>query len=159
MNSDRLGETLLGAIVALVAIGFLSFAVANAGQSTGASGGYALTARFQNVDGVAVGTDVRVSGVKVGVVRDIKLDPESYLAQVTMNIAPTVHVADQSVARIASEGILGGNYISIEPAGLDPLPAGGEIVNTQGAVDLLTLLSGLAQTASSSSSSQEHTSP
>lgn len=144
MNWDRWGETILGAIVAVVAIGFFAFAAAQAGN-TGGGDGYDLSARFQRVDGIAVGSDVRVSGVKVGVVRQVALDPETYMARLTMAIDRNVQVLDDSTARIASDGLLGGAYVAIEPAGLDPLPAGGEIVNTQGAVDLLTLFASFAQ--------------
>lgn len=143
MNSERWGETILGAIVAIVAIGFFAFAAAQAGQ-TNSSGGYDLTARFQRVDGIAVGSDVRVSGVKVGVVKAVALDPETYMARLTLGIDQGVQVLDESTARVASDGLLGGAYIAIEPAGLDPLQAGAEIPNTQGAVDLLTLFAGFA---------------
>ena len=129
LNLERWGETILGAIVALVAIGFFAFAAAQAGQ-TGGRAGYDLTARFQRVDGIAVGSDVRVSGVKVGIVRAVSLDPETYLARLTLNIDNGVRVLDESTARIATDGLLGGAYVSIEPAGMDPLPAGGEISNT-----------------------------
>lgn len=145
---ERWGETLLGAAVAIVAVGFFAFAAAQAGQS-GASGGYDLTARFQRVDGVNVGSDVRVSGVKVGVVRAVALDPETYLAQLTLAIDSDVQVLDDSTARIASDGLLGGAYVAIEPAGFDVLPPGGEIPNTQGAVDLLTLFASFAQSQDS----------
>jgi phospholipid/cholesterol/gamma-HCH transport system substrate-binding protein len=141
---ERWGETILGAVVAAVAVGFFAFAAAQAGQ-TGARGGYELVARFQRVDGVAVGSDVRVSGVKVGVVRAMALDPETYLARLTLSIDNGVEVLDDSTARIATDGLLGGAYVAIEPAGLDPLPPGGEIPNTQGSVDLLTLLASFAQ--------------
>ncbi len=80
---ERWGETILGAIVAAVAIGFFAFAAAQAGQ-TGARDGYDLTARFQRVDGINVGSDVRISGVKVGVVRALALDPDTYLARLTL---------------------------------------------------------------------------
>ncbi len=143
MNWERWGETFLGGAVALVAVGFFAFAAGQSGQSGG--GGYDLTARFQRVDGIAVGSDVRVSGVKVGVVRTVALDPATYMAQLTMAIDPSVLVLDDSTARIASDGLLGGAYVAIEPAGLDPLAAGAEIPNTQGAVDLLTLFGSFAQ--------------
>jgi phospholipid/cholesterol/gamma-HCH transport system substrate-binding protein len=144
LNFERWGETILGAIVASVAVGFFAFAAAQAGQ-TGASNGYELTARFQRVDGVTVGSDVRVSGVKVGAVRAISLDTETYLAQLTMTIDSNVQVLDDSTARIATDGLLGGAYVAIEPAGMAALPPGGEIPNTQGSVDLLTLFSSFAQ--------------
>ena len=146
MSGERWGETILGAIVAIVAIGFFAFAAAQAGQTSGA-GGYDLTARFQRVDGIAVGSDVRISGVKVGVVKVVALDPETFMAKLTLTLNTGVHVLDESTARIASDGLLGGAYVAIEPAGMDALQAGAEIPNTQGAVDLLTLFAGFASQA------------
>ncbi|MFZ2030059.1 MAG: MlaD family protein [Vitreimonas sp.] len=144
MSGERWGETILGAIVVIVAVGFFAFAAAQAGQG-GARAGYELVANFQRVDGVAVGTDVRVSGVKVGAVRSISLDPNTYNAHLTLTVDNNVHVLDQSTARVATDGLLGGAYIAIEPAGVDPLPPGGEIPNTQGSVDLLTLFASMAR--------------
>lgn len=154
INFERWGETILGAVVAVVAVGFFVFAAAQAGQARTGTG-YDLTARFQRVDGIAVGSDVRVSGVKVGVVRAVALDPATYLAQLTLSIDNGVQVLDDSTARIASDGLLGGAYVAIEPAGMDPLVAGGEIPNTQGAVDLLTLFASFAQGQGNSESSEE----
>lgn len=144
MSFDRWGETILGAVVAAVAIGFFVFAAAQAGQS-GVSGGYDLIARFQRVDGINVGSDVRVSGVKVGVVRSVELDPDTYQARLTLSINQGVDVLDESTARVATDGLLGGAYIAIEPAGMDALQPGGEILYTQGSVDLLTLFASFAQ--------------
>jgi phospholipid/cholesterol/gamma-HCH transport system substrate-binding protein len=144
MNAERWGETLLGAAVALVAIGFFAFAAAQAGQAVG-GGAYEISARFDRVDGIAVGSDVRVSGVKVGVVRAVALDPETYRARLTLALNDDVHVLSDSTARIATDGLLGGAHVAIEPAGLDPLPKGGEILNTQGSIDLLTLFASFAQ--------------
>lgn len=152
--SERLGETILGALVALVAIGFFAFAAAQ-GRQGGGDGGVNYTARFQRVDGVSVGTDVRVSGVKVGAVQAVALDPQTYMARVTLSVDRSVPVLDESVARVSSDGLLGGAYISIEPSGMTPLAPGAEIANTQGAVDLLTVLAsalGNAQNHASSSS-------
>lgn len=154
INFERWGETILGAAVAVVAVGFLVFAAAQAGQS-GSASGYDLVARFQRVDGIAVGSDVRVSGVKVGVVRAVELDTETYMARLTLTISNGVQVLDDSTARIASDGLLGGAYVAIEPAGMDALAAGGEIPNTQGSVDLLTLFSSLAQGSGGGDSQEE----
>jgi len=151
---ERWGETIVGAAVAAVAVGFFVFAAAQAGQGGASGGGYDLLARFQRVDGVDVGADVRVSGVKVGVVRAVALDPETFMARVTLSIDNRVQVLDDSTARIATDGLLGGAYVAIEPAGLDPLPPGGEIPNTQGSVDLLTLLSSFAQSSGAASEAE-----
>lgn len=142
---ERWGETILGAIVAVVAIGFFVFAATQAGASGGSGHGYDLTARFQRVDGISVGSDVRVSGVKVGVVKAVALDRDTYLARLTLTVDNGVEILDDSTARIASDGLLGGAFVAIEPAGMAALPPGGEIVNTQGAVDLLTLFASFAQ--------------
>ncbi|MGE0741843.1 MAG: MlaD family protein [Hyphomonadaceae bacterium] len=154
---ERWGETILGAIVAVVAIGFFAFAAAQAGQ-TGSGAGYDLVARFQKVDGIAVGSDVRVSGVKVGVVRSVTLD-DDYSARLTMTITNGVQILDDSSARISSDGLLGGAFVSIEPAGLDPLPPGGEILNTQGSIDLLTLFASMAGGGNSSAAPAEDAQP
>ncbi len=154
INLEHWGETILGAVVVVVAVGFFAFVAAQAGQ-TGSRQGYDLTARFQRVDGVNVGSDVRISGVKVGVVRAVDLDPETYLARLTLAINQGVDVLDDSTARIASDGLLGGAYVAIEPAGMDVLAAGGEIPNTQGAVDLLTLFASFAQSSQSTPLNEE----
>src|SRR5262245_63615394 len=125
INFERWGETILGAVVAIVAVSFFVFAAAQSGQaSTGA--GYDLIARFQRVDGIAVGSDVRVSGVKVGVVKSVGLDPDTFLAKLDFAIDPAVQVPDDSIARIASDGLLGGAYVAIEPGSGDALAAGSE---------------------------------
>lgn len=144
ISMERWGETILGAVVAAVAVGFFVFASAQAGQ-TGVGAGYELSARFQRVDGIAVGSDVRVSGVKVGVVRAVALDPETFEAILTLHIDNGVQVLDESTATVATDGLLGGAYIGIEPAGMAPLAAGGVIPNTRGAIDLLTLFASFAQ--------------
>lgn len=154
INFERWGETILGAVVAVVAVGFFAFAAAQAGQNTTGSG-YDLHASFQRVDGVGVGSDVRISGVKVGVVRSVTLDPSNYDAVLTMTVNNGVHILDESTARIATDGLLGGAYVSIEPAGMDPLAAGAEIPNTQGSVDLLTLFASFAQGSGNSGHSEE----
>lgn len=155
VSFERWGETILGAIVAVVAVGFFAFAAAQAGQ-TGGSNGYELSAAFQRVDGVSVGSDVRISGVKVGVVRAVSLDPSTYDAVLTLAIQDGVDVLDDSTARIATDGLLGGGYVAIEPSGMAPLAAGGRIPNTQGSIDLLTLFASFAQ-GSGNSDSQETT--
>ena len=141
---DQAAETILGAIVAAIAVGFLGFAVTRAGNAN-AAGGYDLWARFQRVDGINVGADVRISGVKVGAVSKVGIDPETYYAKVTMTVDPTVKLPDDSSARISSDGLLGGAYVSLEPGGAEAmLPKGGEILNTQGSVDILSVLAAAA---------------
>jgi phospholipid/cholesterol/gamma-HCH transport system substrate-binding protein len=139
---EQLGETIVGALVAAVAIGFLVFALNRADAlQAGGAGFYDVTARFQRVDGLASGADVRLSGVKIGSVKSVGLDKQSYLAALTLSIDSDVKIPDDSTVRIATDGLLGGAHVAIEPGGsADMVASGGEILNTQSAVDLITLV-------------------
>ena len=132
-------ETLIGAAVIAVAAFFLVFAYSSTGS--GPVSGYDVVAKFNRVDGVNVGTDVRMSGIKVGTVEKMSLDPKSYNAVVTIALDSSVKLPDDSSVRITSEGLLGNQYLSIEPgASMDMIKPGGEIENTQGSIDLVGLL-------------------
>ena len=132
-------ETLIGAAVVAVALLFLAFAYSSTGS--GPVSGYEVMAKFNRADGVNVGSDVRLSGIKVGTVSKLSLDPKTYNAVVTMALARDVKLPDDSSIRITSEGLLGNQYLSIEPgSSMKYIMAGGEIENTQGAIDLVGLL-------------------
>ncbi len=143
-------ETLIGAVVIAVAIVFLFFAYTSSGVGP-ISGGYNVTARFNRADGVNVGTDVRLSGIKVGTVSKLSLDPKSYNAVLTLALDNNVKLPDDSSVRITSDGLLGNQYLSIEPGGsMDMIKAGGQIEYTQGSVDLIGLLGKFAFSPGSS---------
>lgn len=134
-------ETAIGALVILIAAGFFLFAYSTSGAGT-ASGGYTLKAEFDNVAGVNTGTDVRLAGIKVGTVVAQTLNPDNYQAVVTMTIDPKLKLTDDTTAKITSEGLLGSNFVALDPGGSETLLTdGGEIVNTQGAVDIWSLIS------------------
>jgi phospholipid/cholesterol/gamma-HCH transport system substrate-binding protein len=138
--ATNLVESLIGAVVVAVAAVFLYFAYSTGGRGSGASG-YELIARFDRVDGLNVGSDVRMSGIRVGRVVGQTLDPQTYQAVVAFTVDSAVKLPDDSTARIASEGLLGGNYLALEPGGAaEMLKAGGQIRFTQGSVSLLDLL-------------------
>jgi len=133
-------ETLIGAVVIAVAVLFLVFAYSSSGVGP-ISGGYEVTARFDRANGVNVGTDVRLSGIKVGTVDRLTLDPKSYNAVLTLALDKAVKLPDDSSVRITSDGLLGNQYLSIEPgASNQMIKSGGQIENTQGSIDLIGLL-------------------
>ncbi len=138
--AENLTEVLAGGAVLAVAIGFLAYA----GQSSGFSGGgdtYPLVASFRAVDGISVGTDVRLAGVKVGSITALALNPTTFYADAEVQIDRAIVLPDDSAILVSSEGLLGGNYIEIIPGGsADVLVAGAEIEDTQGSVSLVTLL-------------------
>ncbi len=133
-------EVATGALVLAAAIGFLLYALQAAGIG-GLGRSYDLTASFRSVEGVSVGTDVRLAGVKIGTVADIELNAETFRGDITLAIANGVEIPNDSAAVVASEGVLGGNFVEIVPGGsFDIYAAGDEILDTQGAVSLISLL-------------------
>jgi phospholipid/cholesterol/gamma-HCH transport system substrate-binding protein len=138
--SGNVVETLIGAVVLAVAGLFLFFAYSTADVGD-VGDGYALIAKFNRVDGLSPGSDVRIGGIKVGSVGKLSLDSDTYQAVVTMNINTDVKLPEDSSAKITSEGLLGSNYLSLEPGGaMDMLADGDEIPYTQGAVDIVNLI-------------------
>lgn len=136
---ENVVESLVGLIVVLVAVWFVSAAYAR--TSGGGGSGYLLTARFPNSTGISVGTDVRVSGIKIGSVATQRLDPKTFQAVLQLRVANDVQFPTDSSAAITSEGLLGGNYIALMPGGdTAMLKAGDEISDTQGAQDLMGLM-------------------
>ncbi|MXU65796.1 outer membrane lipid asymmetry maintenance protein MlaD [Oceanomicrobium pacificus] len=138
--ANNVAETLIGAAVLAVAGGFLVYAAQTTGLSSGGDS-YSLTANFRSIEGVSVGTDVRVAGVKVGRVTAIDLNPTTYEAVTSFSVSADIQLPDDSDVKISTEGLLGGNYVDITPGGSEFLLADGdEILNTQGAVSFLNLL-------------------
>ncbi|MFP4361771.1 MAG: outer membrane lipid asymmetry maintenance protein MlaD, partial [Alphaproteobacteria bacterium] len=133
--SRSLVETVLGAVVLLVALGFLAFAYTTSDVAD--PGGYRLSAAFNNIDGIQSGSDVRVSGIKVGEVLRTRLNDQTYEAVLELSVASHVELPLDSSARIVSEGLLGGRYVELQPgAETDLLEGGDEIMFTQSAVNL-----------------------
>lgn len=138
--AENRAEVLAGAAVLAAALGFLVYAGKETGMS-GPAGSYTLTASFRSVEGVGVGTDVRLAGVKVGTVTGVTLNTQTFFADTTIALQDTVTLPDDSVALISSEGLLGGNFVELIPGGSpDNLAAGAEIEDTQGAVSVLSLM-------------------
>lgn len=137
---NNLVETLIGALVLGVAAFFLLYAYNTSGAKK-TSGGYEVVAKFDRIDGLASGADVRMSGIKIGTVTASTLDPKTYQAVVHIAVDASVKLPDDSTAKISSEGLLGGNYLALEPGGSDTvLKPGGEIRFTQGSVNLMDLI-------------------
>jgi phospholipid/cholesterol/gamma-HCH transport system substrate-binding protein len=132
-------ETVMGAVVLIVAGIFLAFAYTHSNLK--AVSGYEVTAKFDRIAGVSAGTDVRISGIKIGTVVENRLDPKTYLAVVRMSIDPAVKLPTDTVAEVASEGLLGGFHLALVPGGEDDvIKPGGEIKYTQSPVDIVQLL-------------------
>lgn len=132
-------ETLMGAIVIAIAAFFLVFAYSSSRVS--ADGGYILKVKFDRIDGIKVGSDVSVSGMKVGNVTKISIDPKTYMAHVEISVASDIQLPIDTSAEIISSGLLGDKYIALVPGGDDKnLADGGEIKHAQPAVSLEAMI-------------------
>lgn len=132
-------ETVLGALVLLVAVSFLVYGYQMGDVAT--PDGYSITADFSKIGGLNPGDDVQISGVKVGSVTDVSLVEESYLARVHISIDSHYQLPQDTVALISSESLLGGKYLSLEPgADEEMIPDGGQIQYTQAPQNLEELL-------------------
>jgi len=127
--------------VLAVAFGFIVFLYQSTGLSVSNSKHYELKADFRSADGIHVGTDVRLAGVKVGTVSDLSLNIETYRAEAELAIENEVDIPEDSALTVTSEGLLGGNFIEIIPgASYDYMEPGDEFLDTQGSVSLISLL-------------------
>ncbi|MCK8783889.1 outer membrane lipid asymmetry maintenance protein MlaD [Roseomonas sp. NAR14] len=142
MRGRGFAETATGAVVLLIAVVFVVYALASTGRATGGGGGgLSLTARFDRIDGLQPGADVRIAGVKVGSVTSQRIDPQSFAAVLTMSVDGGLRLPTDTSAEITSEGLLGGKYVALVPGGADEiLRNGSQISDTQGSVSLEALL-------------------
>lgn len=138
--ASQTAEVAAGAAVLAAALGFLFYA----GQSTGLTTRYAtypLHASFRAVDGISVGSDVRLAGLKVGTITQLNLNPTTFFADAEIALREDVLLPVDSAILISSEGLLGGNYVEIVPGGApENMAPGDEIEDTQGSVSLVGLL-------------------
>jgi phospholipid/cholesterol/gamma-HCH transport system substrate-binding protein len=132
-------ETVMGGVVLIVAAMFVGIAFQSGTVTTPA--GYQISAEFDDASGLGPGSEVRMSGVKIGTVQRLELNPESYFAVVTLNISDSVQLPRDTSARIIADGLLGSNFIALEPGGdEETIPPGEAITFTQGSINVVDLL-------------------
>jgi phospholipid/cholesterol/gamma-HCH transport system substrate-binding protein len=132
-------ETLMGAVVLVVAGVFLSFAYKASEMQV--ENGYTVSSKFGNASGISLGSDVRIGGIKIGVVSGLGLDPNTYEAVVSMQIGGSTKIPADSSAAIVGNGLLGEKYIQLTPGSDDKMLAeGGKVAFTQSAVNLEELI-------------------
>jgi phospholipid/cholesterol/gamma-HCH transport system substrate-binding protein len=147
-------ETVMGAVVLVVAVVFVVIAFKS--TSVGDVSGYPVSVEFDDISGLANGTDVRMAGVKIGTVDSQALDPDTYFAEVVLNIDDTIRLPMDTSARIIPEGLLGGNYVALEPGAEEDMisqDGDGSIQYAQGAINVVDLLGRFIFSAADSASS------
>ena len=136
-------ETLVGFLIIIIAGAFLFYAY-KVSNSSRVSDGYLLNASFENIEGISVGSDVKLSGIKVGFVDDIILDKDTFFAKVTFSIASDVLVPKDSRVIVSTSGLIGNKYIRINPGASDVTLSGGDkFIFTQSALNIEDLIAKL----------------
>ena len=135
-------ETIIGFIVIIITVFFVVFIYNNAKKTSISKATYQVYANFQNVDGIASGSDIMISGIKVGKVSEINLDKQTYQAVVKMQLDDNIKIPSDSKASISSSSLLGGNkFIAIDPGAEDfMLKNGDQIIDTSSPVNLESLI-------------------
>ncbi|GAB4237281.1 MAG: outer membrane lipid asymmetry maintenance protein MlaD [Kiloniellaceae bacterium] len=134
-------ETVMGGVVLLVAVAFVVFAFRSTSIGDGAGDGYQVLVSFDDASGLNIGTDVRMAGVKIGTVVEQRLNPDTYFAEVLLGINDAIRLPSDTSARIIPDGLLGGNYVALEPGGAeDYIADGGQIQYAQGSINVVDLL-------------------
>jgi len=132
-------EAVMGAIVLIIASFFLVFAYTS--SKGGVYSGYPLVATFDRIDGLTIGNDVRISGVKVGSITSVEVEPNTFLAKVVLTVRNDLALPTDTAAEITSESMMGGKYIALVPGGdSKTLKPNEKITYTQSSVSLESLL-------------------
>ena len=134
-------DAFLGLLVLVVSGLFLFYIYVTIDTKLFNNNKFQLHARFDSIDGIVTGSKVKLSGVNIGSVKSISLEPENFYAFITMDFDKEYNFPDDTEASVQLEGLLGGSYISILPGGSDViLLKNQEILYTQGSTSLLNLM-------------------
>ena len=138
-------EFLVGLFV-LLALASLAWLTLRVGSSSLPSGEtYLIESRFTNAGGLHAGSSVLLSGVTVGRVEEIRMEPSDYSAIVTLRLLSTLRLPSDSMASIKTSGLIGDKFVSLSPgAEEDYLSPGARITMTESAVDLESLIGKMA---------------
>jgi len=127
-------------LIGIVCIGYLTIKLGK--MELMGDNYYTVNARFDSVTGLRVGAEVVISGVEIGAVKNISLDPKSQAAMVELKIQNGVTLSDDVIAAVKTSGLIGDKYISLSPGGSDvAIKPGGTILETESAIDIEELIS------------------
>jgi phospholipid/cholesterol/gamma-HCH transport system substrate-binding protein len=139
MEKGRTFETVVGLFVLIVTVVFSNYVYVKSGWQT--SSGCVFSAKFDKADGLSEGTDVKISGIRVGKIINMTLDPQNFMAVIKFNVVGDVKLPKDTSASVQSDGLFGGKYLSLSPGGEDEnLKDGDMIENTSGPLNLETLI-------------------
>ena len=142
MKNQNIFEALVGFIVLFIAIFVVIYAYRVSDKLDIATNSYQLIARFNNINGINIGSDIKVAGVKIGTVEDIKLDNENFIAVAKLSFISSIKIPSDSSISIVTSGLFGGKYLELQPGGSfdEILEDGEEIEFTESAVSIEGLI-------------------
>lgn len=133
-------ETIIGFAILIITGWFFVYAY-NTNSMNNDSDGYILNAKFQNAEGIVIGSDIMTAGIKIGEVYDMTLDRNTFFALMKLRINKGIQIPEDSQASVSSSGFLGGKFISINPGASDAdLKNNDDIKFTQSAVNIEALI-------------------
>lgn len=139
--NNNITETIVGAIVLFVAAYFLYYAYGTTQGNSSVQNGYTVVAKFDRVDGLNPGSDVKISGIKVGKVTSFELDPKSFRAVLNLSLRNDIQLPSDTSAEIIGNGLLGEKYVALVPGADDEkIPTNGQIEFTQSSISLESLI-------------------
>ncbi|MEQ9329694.1 MAG: MlaD family protein [Rhodospirillales bacterium] len=157
MQRSETRQALIGGLVLIIVALFFVHAYSGERKATGTADGYLVSAVFPRVDGLAKGAEVRLGGIRIGEVTEMKLT-ENMRAEIGMRLDESVKVPTDSSAVILSSGLAGAKYIELDPGGEERmLVDGGKISYTQGSIiveELMELIIGQIKAKQASQSAQ-----
>ena len=134
-------EFVVGLGVIIVAGWFMALVISKSDKLYNFNKTTRYIASFNNVSGISVGSNIKLAGVTVGKVLELKLDDINYTAELVLGIDKKIKIPNDSEIIITSEGLLGGNYVSISPGGSDVfLNPNENFLFTQSSLSLNSLL-------------------
>lgn len=139
MEEGKTFETIVGFCVLIIAAFFFNYVYTK--SSWQSIDGYILKATFDKADGLTEGIDVKISGVKIGKIISLKVNPESFCAEVQFRVDQKLKLPKDTSAGVSSDGLFGGKYLSLTPGGSDDVLKPGDVIsNTTGAVNLESMI-------------------
>jgi phospholipid/cholesterol/gamma-HCH transport system substrate-binding protein len=139
---NHIFETIIGFLVLFIAATFTYFAYQSSGKKLEADNQYTLVANFDNIDGIKIGSSVKISGIAIGKVLDQSLDYDTYSAVLKLSLDRKIKLPEDSSALIVSSSLLGDKYISIMPGSEEKILKDGDVLEfTQSSINLEGLIS------------------
>lgn len=141
--NNRTIEFLVGCFVLLGLAAVLYLAIQVGSARFFGSDSYTVSARFSSASGVNPGSRVEIAGVRVGTVKDVVLN-DMFDAIVTIELPNSIELDEDTIASVKTAGLIGDRYIDLSPGGGMPMEPGFQIVDTESALDIESLISRFA---------------